>query len=134
MSYTKIHYLKILASCFLAVVLSSCGGGGGGNTSSPVPPEPVAPPQPSVGVTKFPDLDWDVEDPEVANVLSVGVNEALDYAFQDNKNTQGVVIVRHGVIIGERYSEDKSQYSLATSWSTGKSFASALIGIALDKG
>ena len=134
MSYTKIHYLKILASCFLAVVLSSCGGGGGGNTSSPVPPEPVTPPQPSVGVTKFPDLDWDVEDPEVANVLSVGVNEALDYAFQDNKNTQGVVIVRHGVIIGERYSEDKSQYSLATSWSTGKSFASALIGIALNKG
>ena len=53
---------------------------------------------------------------------------------QDNKNTQGVVIVRHGVIIGERYSDDKSQYSLATSWSTGKSFASALIGIALDKG
>ena len=43
------------------------------------------------------------------------------------------MIVRHGVIIGERYSEDKSQYSLATSWSTGKFFASA-IGIALDKG
>ncbi len=133
MSCTKIHYLKNLATCFLAAVLSSCGGGGG-NASNPVPPEPVTPPQPSVGVTKFPDLDWDVEDPEVANVLSVGVNEALDYAFQDNKNTQGVVIVRHGVIIGERYSEDKSQYSLATSWSTGKSFASALIGIALDKG
>ena len=129
MSCTKIHYLKNLATCFLAAVLSSCGGGGG-NASYPVPPEPVTPPQPSVGATKFPDLDWDVEDPEVANVLSVGVNEALDYAFQDNKNTQGVVIVRHGVIIGERYSEDKSQYSLATSWYTGKSFASALIGIA----
>ena len=80
MSYQNTLF-ENLASCFLAVVLSSCGGGGG-NTSSPVTPEPVAPPQPSVGVTKFPDLDWDVEDPEVANVLSVGVNEAWIMPFK----------------------------------------------------
>ncbi len=47
---------------------------------------------------------------------------------------KGVVIVRHGVIVAERYTNGASENSLATSWSTGKSFASALIGIAIDQG
>ena len=63
-----------------------------------------------------------------------GINQALDYAFSSARNTQGVVIVRHGVIVGERYASGESKESLATSWSTGKSFASALIGIAIDQG
>ncbi len=61
------------------------------------------------------------------------INSALDYAFSQRKNTQGVVIVRHGVIVGERYAPGISEASLATSWSTGKSIASALIGIAVDQ-
>ena len=62
------------------------------------------------------------------------LKQALDYAFKSTRNTQGVVIVRHGVIVAERYANGESENSLATSWSTGKSFASALIGIAIDQG
>lgn len=63
-----------------------------------------------------------------------GLDSAMDYAFRSGRNTQGVVIVRHGVIVAERYASEEDEQSLATSWSTGKSIASAIIGIAVDEG
>ena len=81
----------------------------------------------------FPDVTWESSAPNDVNVDKEGIDQALDYAFSPGRNTQGVVIIRHGVIIGERYADGESKHSLATSWSTGKSFASALIGIALDR-
>jgi len=62
------------------------------------------------------------------------LQQALDYAFVENRNTQAVVVIRHGVIVAEKYSDDKNRFSLATSWSTAKSFTSALIGMVIDQG
>jgi len=62
------------------------------------------------------------------------LQEALDYAFVENRNTQAVVVIRHGVIVAEKYADNKNRFSLATSWSTAKSFTSALIGMAIKQG
>ena len=48
--------------------------------------------------------------------------------------TLRAVVVRHGSIVFERYAEGSDKDSIATSWSTAKSFTSALAGIAIDKG
>ncbi len=59
---------------------------------------------------------------------------AREYAFQESKNTQSVVVVRHGVIVGEWYAEGVGESSFGTSWSVAKSFTSALVGIAIEEG
>jgi len=114
------------------VLLSSCGGGSG-SSSDIAPTATITNPVVTVDKNIFPGLTWDVQTPESLNMTESGINIALDYAFASGRNTQSVVIVRHGVIVGERYANGKSKESLATSWSTGKSFASALIGIAIDQ-
>ncbi len=59
---------------------------------------------------------------------------AREYAFQEGKNTQGVVVTRRGVLVAEWYADGAGPDSYAASWSMAKSFTSALIGIALDEG
>ncbi|MFW5876257.1 MAG: serine hydrolase domain-containing protein [Myxococcota bacterium] len=59
---------------------------------------------------------------------------ARTYAFTEERHTQAVVVVRDGAVVAEWYAEDRDQDSLATSWSIAKSFTSALIGIALERG
>ena len=112
------------------LTLASCGGSGSSSVAEDAPvPTGDAPPD----ANTYPDLSWEIYAPADVNMSESGIKEALDYAFKSTRNTQGVVIIRHGVIVGERYANEKSQDSLATSWSTGKSFASALIGIAIDQ-
>ena len=82
----------------------------------------------------WPGNTWQVVDPARANMDNVKLQQALDYAFVENRNTQAVVIIRHGVIVAEKYSDDKNRFSLATSWSTAKSFTSALIGMVINQG
>jgi CubicO group peptidase (beta-lactamase class C family) len=69
----------------------------------------------------------------------VGMDEAVlagarTYAFTDERNTQAVVVVRHETVVAEWYASDRDASSLGASWSIAKSFTSALIGIALDRG
>lgn len=69
----------------------------------------------------------------------VGMDEAVlagarVYAFTDERNTQAVVVVRHETIVAEWYASDRDGASLGASWSIAKSFTSALIGIALERG
>ena len=124
--------MKYFCSLFVMVLLSSCGGGSG-SSSDLAPAATVTNPVNIVDKNIFPGLTWDVQTPESLNMTESGINIALDYAFASGRNTQSVVIVRHGIIVGERYANGKSKESLATSWSSGKSFASALVGIAMDQ-
>jgi CubicO group peptidase (beta-lactamase class C family) len=59
---------------------------------------------------------------------------ARTYAFTEERHTQAVVVVRAATVVAEWYAEDRDQDSLATSWSIAKSFTSALIGIAIERG
>lgn len=121
--------MKYTALIALSVLLSACGGGGGSSSLSAAAEEPSLP-----NTNTVPGASWQTYAAADLGLAQSGVNAALDYAFVSGRNTQGVVIIKHGVIVGERYSEDTDAATMATSWSTGKSFASTLIGIAVDDG
>jgi CubicO group peptidase (beta-lactamase class C family) len=57
-----------------------------------------------------------------------------DYAANPNINTEGIVVIKDGYIVGEAYFRNLTRDSHHDSWSVAKSFTSALIGIALDRG
>jgi len=90
----------------------------------------------------FPSTSWIVVEPEEVGMNSDKLQEAVNYAFDQvtvdgeslSQNTQGLVIIRHGAIVAEKYAAESTKDTIATSWSTAKSFTSALMGIALDKG
>jgi CubicO group peptidase (beta-lactamase class C family) len=63
-----------------------------------------------------------------------GLDTARRFAFDPMHHTQGVVVVRHGEIVGEWYADGADETSWAASWSVAKSFTSALVGIAIDEG
>lgn len=72
--------------------------------------------------------------PEDVGMDAAVLEGAREYAFAEGRHTQGVVVVRRGVIVAEWYAPDRGPESLGASWSVGKSFASATVGIALDRG
>jgi len=137
---TKFKFiLKQAIRILLLISLTNCGGGGGG--SSPETPEiivnqtvqPSTSNRPKPTINTWPGATWDEVDPEEVNMDKNKLQLALDYAFESKRNTQGVVIIRHGVIVGEQYKNNEDKESIATSWSSSKSISSALIGIAIDQ-
>lgn len=59
---------------------------------------------------------------------------ARTYAFTPERHTQAVLVMRDSTVVAEWYADNRDRESLGTSWSIGKSFTSALIGIAIDRG
>jgi CubicO group peptidase (beta-lactamase class C family) len=87
-----------------------------------------------VGCSSEPTWEWPISTPEEQGMSSGTLEAARQYAFQAGKNTQGVVITRNGVLVAEWYEEGRDATSYGASWSMGKSFTSALVGIAIDEG
>ena len=100
--------MKYITLIGLLIFVSSCGGGGGSSSpaiapSAGTPSEvPVVPDS-----TTFPGADWEVYAPDEVGISQASIDAALDYAFIEDRFTQGVVIIRHGVIVGERYAVGK---------------------------
>jgi len=93
--------------------------------------------------------------PENVGLDTNKLNTASNYALEDGNYTQAVVIMQNGKYVFEKYRgilpneaavtntsalvndlmyQVRNQTSLATTWSTAKSFVSILIGIAIDEG
>ncbi len=81
-----------------------------------------------------PAFEFEVQAPESQGMDSAILDGARAYAFQPEKNTQGVVVTRRGVIVAEWYEQGADAESYAASWSMAKSFTSALVGLAIDEG
>ena len=136
-----------------SLLIVSCGGGS--SSASDMDNDPIASPQ------TYPThpLVWDVVTPESVGMSSSGLEQAFDYVFQDGSFTQAAVVIKDGKLVYERYrgmtdneanilastlSENgdfykslyaqRNQNSYISSWSTAKSFASFLIGIAVESG
>ena len=84
--------------------------------------------------TEVPGETWITATLEQVGLDAEKFQKVVDYAFGEGQNTQGLVVVRHGSIVFEQYAKGSDQDSTATSWSTAKSFTSALAGIAIEKG
>ena len=112
--------------CFFRVGLAGalasfvgCSVDGSGAQSSPL---------------QWPGDTWKTASPESQGMSSELLEQARRYAFAEGRNTQSLLVVRNGVIVGEWYADDCSEVTPATSWSTAKSVVSALIGIAVERG
>lgn len=84
--------------------------------------------------TVFPGEEWAVADPADHGIDPAGLEAARAYAFEPQHRTQGLVVVHEGEIVGEWYAEGSDADSWAASWSVGKSFTSAAVGIAIEEG
>ncbi len=88
---------------------------------------------PSSSKTEYPEAQWQVKNPVNLGVSEEKVKRLFDLSFDDSA-TQGVVLIKNGFVIGERYAEGYKQGSYGTSWSMAKSFYASLIGISIDRG
>ena len=82
----------------------------------------------------WPTSGWRTCRPEEVGMSSEKLLEVYHYAANSHIHTQGIAIIRKGYIVGEGYFRGFTSSSRHESFSVAKSFASALIGIAIDKG
>jgi CubicO group peptidase (beta-lactamase class C family) len=85
------------------------------------------------GLEVYPGQEWLEISAADAQVEQAKIDTLFDLSFEDSA-TQGVVLIKNGLLIGERYAEGFSKDSYGTSWSMAKSFYAALIGISIDRG
>ncbi len=82
----------------------------------------------------WPTDGWRTCRPEEVGMDSGRLKKVFEYAANPNITTQGIAIIKNGYVVGEAYLNNFTMQSRHESYSMAKSFASALIGIAIDKG
>jgi CubicO group peptidase (beta-lactamase class C family) len=82
----------------------------------------------------WPTKGWRECKPEAVGMNSDKLLQAIEYAATPAFNTEGLLILRKGHIVGEAYFGNFKINSRHVSHSMAKSFTSALVGIAIDKG
>jgi len=82
----------------------------------------------------WPTTGWRFCSPETVGMDSLELAKAMKYAATPGFNTEGIVVVKNGYIVAEAYFKGFEMDERHTSHSMAKSFTSALIGIAIDKG
>jgi CubicO group peptidase (beta-lactamase class C family) len=81
----------------------------------------------------WPTAGWQMQPPEMLGLDPAKLMAAADFSTQFS-TTQAVVVIRHGYIALEKYVGSFGMSSTHESYSMAKSFASALIGIAIGEG
>ena len=81
----------------------------------------------------FPGDEWTTKSAPDLDIDQGKVDRLFDLSFEDDA-TQGVVLIKDGYLIGERYADGFDSSSFGTSWSMAKSFYASLIGISIDRG
>ena len=82
----------------------------------------------------WPTGTWRECSPEEVGVDTAKLLKVYDYCANPDLNTEGLIIIKDGYIIGEAYFGDFRQDSHHASYSVAKSFISATLGIAIDEG
>lgn len=82
----------------------------------------------------WPTDGWRSCEPEAVGMNSDELSAAIHYAATPGFKTDGLVVIRKGHIVGEAYFGNFKRETLHVSHSMAKSFSSALVGIAIDKG
>jgi CubicO group peptidase (beta-lactamase class C family) len=80
----------------------------------------------------YPIPDWPTDVPWAHGLSGTGMQAAATVAEQ--LGSYCLLVIRHGVLVAEHYWQGRSATSIDKSWSMGKSYASALVGIAIDRG
>ncbi len=86
--------------------------------------------------------EWADRRPEVSETAAIAIREMETFLFPRNIDeeerrgvrTDGLVIVRDGAVLYERYGRDWEAYQPHLQWSASKSVSAALVGIAVQQG
>jgi CubicO group peptidase (beta-lactamase class C family) len=113
--------------CVLSLCLAACGGGGGG--SGPNEPEQVSTTPDSTGD------GWAISSPGSEGIDANQINATLENIRTGGfPGVDSLLVIRHGKLVAEGYFNGYGRDSLHDLRSTGKSFTSALAGIAIERG
>jgi CubicO group peptidase (beta-lactamase class C family) len=82
----------------------------------------------------WPTEGWRSCKPSEVGMDSAKLMLAYQYASDPNLNTDALVIIKNGYVVGEAYLNGTGETSLLDAYSVTKSFTSALVGIAIDEG
>jgi CubicO group peptidase (beta-lactamase class C family) len=113
------------ASATLGLLLSACGGGNG-------PPPDENPGLPAM-ITLTPENTgdgWQVSTPAAEQIDEALVLRAMEEIRDNTPKVDSLLVIRHGRLVAEGYFNGFGRESLHDLRSTGKSFISALAGIA----
>ncbi len=155
---SKSIFIQLLTLTWVAALLVSCGSNLPPTTqaifeATEVAPEPIEPPATATqdltatesssmeGDTALPEEEvywpteaWRVAAPEEQGMDAALLQQMLDAIDEQNLNIDGVVVVRNGYIVTEKYYPPDKQDTLHDMYSITKSVVSALVGIAIHEG
>jgi CubicO group peptidase (beta-lactamase class C family) len=131
-----------VAALLIAATLVSCGGESqppipidGSWTGAPAPDEiPGSPPSYSIAPDNTSD-GWTTSTPAAEGIDAAGL-EGILRSIRDGgyPRVDSMIVARHGRLVAEGYFNGYARDTLHDLRSTGKSFTSALTGIAADRG
>jgi len=87
---------------------------------------------PQTDSTRYPMPDWAIGKPEEHGLSSARLDDAASVA--DANQSYCLLVIRHGVLVYEKYFNGSSASAKNPSWSIAKSYTSTLVGIAIDRG
>jgi len=125
--------------CALIVAVSACTGSrhdapaAAQVTAAPVPPVAAAVSLPS-GPDFWPTNGWRSAAPAEQGMDGGKLEAAMASAQEQKLALHAVLVIRHGVIVMEKYFPPYDESRSHDLFSCTKSFISALVGIAIDKG
>ncbi|MFX0195057.1 MAG: serine hydrolase domain-containing protein [Candidatus Hodarchaeota archaeon] len=83
----------------------------------------------------WPTISWRTSTPETQGMDSTMLNQMLEYIGEQGYNIDSIMVIRNGYIVLEEYTNPSyNQITKHVCYSVTKSFTSALIGIAIQKG
>ena len=94
----------------------------------------LLPSVPSYGKPYWPTIVWKKDKPHSQDFDPVSIKEMFQFIQKKSFPIDSVVIVKNGYLIGELYANNINEETLTNIYSVTKSFTSALVGIAIDKG
>lgn len=115
----------IILTIFSALFITGCiGGGKSAGTSHPTFPS----------AAYWPTNGWRVSTPKKQGMNGDMLEGMLAFAKSSHLELHGLVVIRHGYIVKEVYTPPYSRDKKHSLYSCTKSFISALLGIAIDRG
>jgi CubicO group peptidase (beta-lactamase class C family) len=82
----------------------------------------------------WPTDDWRTCRPEDVGMDSASLYTAYEYAARSSFVTEGILVVRRGYVVGEEYFRGYGPATRFASYSVAKSFLSAVVGVAIERG
>mgnify|MGYP001167666667 FL=1 len=89
---------------------------------------------PAFGKQYWPTTEWKTSSPQSQDFDPKSIHEMFEFIRKKQFPIDSVVIVKNGYLIGEFYSNNTNEHTVSNIYSVTKSFTSALVGIAIDKG